>query len=261
MSISCVILEHYPEYEERVINSAKDFDEIILIKDYNTYNDYSNEIMEKLVVIDSGNDLLSKINKAIELTKGKFIFLLDGDDYMNKDLSNILQIIDKKIEINTMYKFSNQVKKHISYKFLSSKNIVKILNKNYDWYISGTLFYNSGKFEFQETRSIDKQLFFNALNLGLNIELYPNRILTKTYNYKSVMNKISRFDFETETINVFKKLKENSRNRISRHYASLVILNSTFRISILTFRNVIFGIFVFIKWRYYKPLLNLMVIK
>ena len=260
MSISCVILEHYPEYEERAINSAKDFDEIILIKDYNTCNNYSNEITEKLVVIDSGNDLLSKINKAIELTKGKFIFLLDGDDYMNKDLSLILGIIDQKIEMNTMYKFNN-AKKHIFYNYISNKNIAEILNKNYDWYISGTLFYNSGKFEFEGTRSIDKQLFFNALNLGLNIELYPNRLFTKTNNNKSVMHKISKFDFETETINVFKKLKENSRNRISRHYASLVILNSTFRISALTFRNVIFGIFVFIKWKYYKPLLNLMVIK
>ena len=260
MSISCVILEHYPEYEERAINSAKDFDEIILIKDYDTCNNYSNEIIEKLVVIDSENDLLSKINKAIEITKGKFIFLLDGDDYMNKGLSIILELIDQKIEMNTMYKFNN-VKKHISYKAISNENIVKILNKNYDWHISGTLFYNSGKFKFEGTRSIDKQLFFNALNLGLNIELYPNRILTKSYNYKSVMKNTSKFDFETETINAFKKLKENSRNRRSRHYASLVILNSTFRISTLTFRNVIFGIFVFIKLRYYKPLLNLMVIK
>ena len=260
MSISCVILEHYPEYEERAINSAKDFDEIILIKDYNTCNNYSNEITEKLVVIDSGSDLISKINKAIEITKGKFIFLLDGDDYMNKGLSIILELIDQKIEMNTMYKFNN-VKKHISYKAISNENIVKILNKNYDWYISGTLFYNSGKFKFEGTRSIDKQLFFNALNLGLHIELYPNRLFNKTNNNKSVMHKISKFDFEAETINAFKKLKENSINRISKQYASLVIVNSTFRISALTFRNVIFGIFIFLKWRYYKPLLNLMVIK
>lgn len=255
--VSCVILEHYPQYEERAVNSAKYFDEIILIKDYDIEFKYEDRIRNKLKIIKSGNSLLEKMLDVVANTIGKNIMLLDGDDYFSDEIKSFLYTVRLTFMQDEFIKL--RTKNNIFYFNRTVKDVVTILNKNYDWNISGTMFYNDGKLIFTGNRSIDKQLMFNAINKKLDISIITTNGLIKTNNDNSVMNNIERKEFEKDTINGMKSLISFANSDIAYYYLSLVVQNSLVRSEKLSFRLIKYAILTMLKFGYYKPLLNLMV--
>lgn len=212
---------------EKCINSVlmqtyKNF-ELILVNDGS--NDNSKEICQKFCLkynniyfIDQKNNGVSKArNRGIEKSKGKFILFLDSDDYIDK---NVLELMVKNYKKNSLIKLNycivnnnkKMYKKFDSYD--SNIFMEKIITGEIDAYIWGTLFEKKilNKIRFNEELCYLEDLLFQLEYIQFVKKVYYIGNVDSCYNY--VINNSS--------------ITSNNKNfikKIDSVYNSLYIVN------------------------------------
>lgn len=155
MKISIVIPVYNTEkYLERCVNSIIDQIEneceIILVNDGSTdnsgiiCNEFSSKYPEYISVIHKENGGLSSArNYGIKKAKGKYILLVDSDDYL---VQGLIKILTNEIKTDKdIYEFGykiyiNNKEKKVIYPYISENNdstnylINSLKKQNYEWY-------------------------------------------------------------------------------------------------------------------------------
>lgn len=246
MKISIAILEHYPEFENEVVNSVNGFNDIFLINDYNSKLENSN-----ISLINAGKSLREKIIKAFDINDNDYILFIDGDDIFNNiQFRHIYNIIDR---YNAgMFKFYSK-KSHI---IDNEKSIVYALNHGLDNHISGIIINTNMIYpDNLSDYSIDKQLFYYGLvNRIVNIN---SNYIIKRNNINSKMHTIDIKSFYYNTMLTFNKLKLSGINN-QRYYANLVYDNNFIltNYKFISLNNFKIGFKRLVYDKYYKPLIN-----
>ena len=261
MKISIIIPVYNTEkYLERcvnsIINQIEEECEIILVDDGST--DKSGILCDKLafmhpeyilVIHKENGGLSSARNYGIKKAKGKYILLVDSDDYLTKDL---LKVLIKEIEIDAdIYEFGYKIYRNnkeiaIIYPYISENNnsqdyLINSLKKwNYEWYAwkclikkslyeKNNLFYPLNK-KYEDVFLIPR-LYSKAKNIkgieiiGYNYFLGRLGAITAEINYKTEIDKLYAI---SENIKYFKNnnSKELSNllcNSFSKMYCSSLI--------------------------------------
>lgn len=261
MKISIIIPVYNTEkYLERCVNSIiKQIEkecEIILVNDGST--DKSGILCDKLaiaypeyisVIHKENGGLSSARNCGIKKAKGKYILLVDSDDYLTKDL---FKILIKEIEIDAdIYEIGYKIYKNNKematiYPYISENNdsqnyLINALKKqNYEWYAwkclikkslyeKNNLFYPLNK-KYEDVFLIPR-LYSKAKNIkgikiiGYNYFLGRPGAITAEINYKTEIDKLYAI---SENIKYFKnsnskELRNLLCNSFSKMYCSSLI--------------------------------------
>jgi glycosyltransferase involved in cell wall biosynthesis len=213
---------------ERSINSCKNQSylnkEIIVFDDFS--DDGSQEILKKIKNIKvifnkkkSGIPYLDAMNAYIKMfkkSKGKYIFLLDSDDFFNKNKLRIVikNFTDKKV------------------KFIQDVSLIKNQNsiffKENNFFLSRFPYFSS-----QSSLSVERIFFKNFLNFNKNKNKFINvwldfRICAyaffKEKNFFFLKNKLTTYD-QSLSSNQSKKYTFLSSNWVKRRYYSHLYIN------------------------------------
>jgi glycosyltransferase involved in cell wall biosynthesis len=213
---------------ERSINSCKNQSylnkEIIVFDDFS--DDGSQEILKKIKNIKvifnkkkSGIPYLDAMNAYIKMfkkSKGKYIFLLDSDDFFNKNKLRIVikNFTDKKV------------------KFIQDVSLIKNQNsiffKENNFFLSRFPYFSS-----QSSLSVERIFFKNFLNFNKNKNKFINVWLDfrlcayaffKEKNFFFLKNKLTTYD-QSLSSNQSKKYTFLSSNWIKRRYYSHLYIN------------------------------------
>ena len=213
---------------ERSINSCKNQSylnkEIIVFDDFS--DDGSQEILKKIKNIKvifnkkkSGIPYLDAMNAYIKMfkkSKGKYIFLLDSDDFFNKNKLRIVikNFTDKKV------------------KFIQDVSLIKNQNsiffKENNFFLSRFPYFSS-----QSSLSVERIFFKNFLNFNKNKNKFINVWLDfrlcayaffKEKNFFFLKNKLTTYD-QSLSSNQSKKYTFLSSNWVKRRYYSHLYIN------------------------------------
>ena len=213
---------------ERSINSCKNQSypnkEIIVFDDFS--NDGSQEILKKIknikVIFNKKKfgipylDAMNAYIKMFEKSKGKYIFLLDSDDFYNKNKLRIVlkNFRDKKI------------------KFIQDVSLIK--NKNNVFFKENNFFLNRFPyFSPLSSLSVERIFFKNFLNFNKNKSKFINvwldfRLCAYAFfrekNFFFLKNKLTTYD-QSLSSNQSKKYTFLSSNWIKRRYYSHLYIN------------------------------------
>jgi glycosyltransferase involved in cell wall biosynthesis len=213
---------------ERSINSCKNQSypnkEIIVFDDFS--DDGSQEILKKIKNIKvifnnkkSGIPYLDAMNAYIKMfkkSKGKYIFLLDSDDFFNKNKLRIVikNFTDKKV------------------KFIQDLSLIRNQNsiffKENNFFLSRFPYFSS-----QSSLSVERIFFKNFLNFNKNKNKFINVWLDfrlcayaffKEKNFFFLKNKLTTYD-QSLSSNQSKKYTFLSSNWVKRRYYSHLYIN------------------------------------
>ena len=213
---------------ERAINSCKNQSysnkEIIVLDDFS--DDGSQEILKKIknikVIFNKkkfGIPYLDAMNAYIKMfkkSKGKYIFLLDSDDFYDKNKLRIVikNFTDKKV------------------KFIQDVSLIKYQNSTFfkenNFFLSRFPYFSS-----QSSLSVERIFFKKFLNFNKNKKKFINVWLDfrlcayaffKEKNFFFLKNKLTTYD-QSLSSNQSKKYTFLSSNWIKRRYYSHLYIN------------------------------------
>ena len=245
-------------YIEKCINSVLNLDinyEIIIINDGS--KDNTKKILEKykkydyIKIINQKNmGISSTRNNLLREAKGKYIFFLDSDDYINKDnFNNLLKEIDNQDLIMFNYNIYNNVTKKYTYNIFKSnfKNIknkdklFKIISKRNDLYLWTFLIkrdliikkkINFLPYLFEDLHFLINCIYYSKEIKYIDLDLVNYRInrdnqVTRTHSYENISHRIIMSDITIKQVKNYKlckKIKKLLFSRIANIYYSAIPL-------------------------------------
>ncbi len=223
MKITAVVLAHYPEFVERSVRSAMNFDEILVMHDFTPDTKYV-DLLEnpKIRWIKSPVDLQGKMSLSKSEAANEIISFLDGDDEFLPSKYNFLQKTYDGGYINDMssINFSKRVED------IKVRDIGRIIRTHSDWHISGITIEKDCISELGP-RSLDKILFFDALNCRSDLMIRLSRT-HHTMKYENKGGQSRRPDLYYLTFKTFRDLDGKSKNMIAGMYAFIQLQNNAF---------------------------------
>ncbi len=225
---------------------VKGFEDTLIDKELENHNVRNILLNEK--------SLGSKIATGIEQAQGDIILLLDDDDeFVSNKLQTISEIFDRYPEIDFIHNSLVKIDEKgyiidsspmenpeknllISVTSMKDSELSKVLRYRGDWFLSCMSFrkqvvsHSLGSLR-DSNQSIDKFIFFLALNHGRNIQLIPDK-LTKyrmhisTTTYSGTMNDFiyRREVFFSNSVKVFSSIVKLSRPDRRREFAECQLI-------------------------------------
>ena len=189
--------------------------ELIVVDD--SSKDNSNDIIEEYKSLPNFRYLRNKknfgvaksANNAIKKSKGKYVVRVDSDDYINKDLANILSFYleenPDKLGVSCDYYLINDSEEKIAQVSSKRKPIACGIMYNKKKLVKAGL-YNS-KFKHREEEELRSRLGkkYQISNLNLTLYIYRMHLSNKT-KYKDYIDKYKKRIERLEKINFKKNL-------------------------------------------------------